>query len=162
MTTSLDLNLYPAIYRTSIWKRSLKILGAMTLFLLYVLARMDTLDRPVAPSLLVFIILLALFLLLTSANATFVKVTLYLDRIELATLFYTKSMSRADAAKLQHRLFGAPVLISRKGLSGSIHAARERGGVACGPSLRHARFRDRSARFVPKGFAVFGMAPAPD
>jgi hypothetical protein len=77
VTTSLDLNLYPAIYRTSIWKRSLKILGAMTLFLLYVLARMDTLDRPVAPSLLVFIILLALFLRLTSANASFVKVTLY-------------------------------------------------------------------------------------
>jgi hypothetical protein len=117
VTTSLDPSLYPASYRTSVWRGGLKILGAMTLFFLTVVARTDLLDRGVAPSVLVFIILCALFLLLTLVNVIFARVTLYPDRIDRVTWFGRKSMLRADVVKLERRrLFRIPILVSKRGL----------------------------------------------
>ncbi len=119
VTTSLDPSLYPTSYRTSVWRGGLKILGVMTLFFLTVVARTDILDRGVAPSVLVFIILCALFLLLTLANVIFAQVTLYPDRIERITWFGRKSMLRADVVKLERRrrLFSRSLyLASRRGL----------------------------------------------
>jgi hypothetical protein len=60
---------------------------------------------------------MALFLLLTSVNGIFAKVTLYPDRIERVTWFGRKSMLRADVTKLQRRrLFRIPILVSKRGL----------------------------------------------
>jgi hypothetical protein len=119
VTPPLNPNLYPASYRTSVWKGGLKILGAMTVFWLTVLARTDIIDRAVAPSVLIFVILCALFLLITLLNVTFARVTLYPDRIERLTLFGTKTMLRADVVKLERRrrlFFQSYILVSRKGL----------------------------------------------
>jgi hypothetical protein len=116
MIASLDPSLYPASYRTSAWRGSLKILGFMALFLLSVLGRTHIIDRGVAPWVLVFIILMALFLLLTLINIIFAQITLYPDRIERVTWFGRKSMPRADVAKLQRRgLFKTPLLVSKRG-----------------------------------------------
>jgi hypothetical protein len=117
MTTPLDPSLYPASYRTSVWRGGLKILGIMTLVLVTILARTQIIDRGVAPSTLVFIILMLLFFLLTLVNGIFAQVTLYPDRIERVTWFGRKSMPRADVAKLERRgLFRIPILVSKKGL----------------------------------------------
>ena len=116
MATPLDPSLYPASYRPSVWKGSLKILGGMTVFWFYVLGRTDMLwDGRVAP----FTLLCALFLLLVLINVTFGKVTLYPDRIERSTLFGTKTMLRSDVVKLERRrrLFSRSLyLVSSKGL----------------------------------------------
>ncbi len=115
MTTPLDRNLYPASYRTSVWKGGLKVLGGMALFSFYVLGRTDMLYRgEVAP----FAMLCALFLLLILINVTFAKVMLYPDRIERVTLFGTKTMLRADVVKLERRrrlFFRSLYLVSGKG-----------------------------------------------
>jgi hypothetical protein len=117
MTTALDPSLYPSSYRTSVWSGGLKILGALTLFFVTVLARTDILDGGVAPSVLIFITLCTLFALLTLVNIIFARVTLYPDRIERVTWFGTTSMLRADVVKLEkRRLFKVPILVSRRGL----------------------------------------------
>jgi hypothetical protein len=111
----LDPSLYPASYRTSVWKGGLKVLGGMALFSFYVLGRTDVLDRG---AVLPFTLLCALFLLLVLINVTFAKVTLYPDHIERVTLFGTKTMLRADVVKLERRrrLFSKSLyLVSGKG-----------------------------------------------
>ena len=115
MATLLDPSLYPSSYRASIWRGGLRVFGFMTLFLLSVLGRTHIIDRRVAPWVLVFIIVMAIFLLLTLINIMFAQVTLYPDRIERVTWFGRKSMARADVAKLQRRgLFKIAVLVSRR------------------------------------------------
>jgi hypothetical protein len=116
VTPPLDPNLYPASYRTSVWKGGLKVLGGMALFWFYIIAHTDVLYRGgVAP----FTMLCALFLLLILINVTFAKVTLYPDHIERVTLFGTKTMLRADVVKLERRrrlFFRSLDLVSGKGL----------------------------------------------
>jgi len=120
MTTSLDPSLYPASYRTSVWRGGPKILWVVAFFLLGVLGRTHIIDRGVAPGLLVFIILLFVFVLLTFVNVTFAKVTLYPDHIERVSWFGRKSMLRADVIKLERRrsliIFKVPLLVSKRGL----------------------------------------------
>jgi hypothetical protein len=115
VATPLDPSLYPANYRTSVWKGGLKVLGGMTLFGFYILAHTHVLYRgAVAP----FTVLCALFLLLILINVTFARVTLYLDHIERITLFGAKTMLRADVFKLERRrrlFFRSLYLVSRKG-----------------------------------------------
>jgi hypothetical protein len=116
MATPLDPSLYPASYRTSVWKGGLKMLGGMTLFWFYVLGRTDMLwNGRVAP----FTLLCAFFLLVVLINVTFAKVILYPDRIERITLFGTKTMLRDDVVKLERRrrsFFKSLYLVSKKGL----------------------------------------------
>ena len=116
MATLLDPNLYPASYRAPVWKGCLKVVGFMTLFPFLVLGRTHIVDRGVAPWVLVFTILMAIFLLLTLINAIFARVTLYPDHIERVTWFGKKSMLRADVAKLERRGFfiKIPILVSKR------------------------------------------------
>jgi hypothetical protein len=120
MTTSLDPSLYPASYRTSVWRGGIKILVIMSLSAVALLARTHMVERGIAPWLLVWMTLLLLILLVTFANITFAKVTLYPDRIERVTWFGRKSMLRADVVKLERRrfliFFTVPLLISKRGL----------------------------------------------
>src|SRR5712664_1288225 len=103
MTTPLDPSLYPASYRTSVWRGGMKILGIMALFVVVILVRSQIIGRGSAPWVLVFIILLSLIFLVTIANITFAKITLYPDRIDRVTWFGRKSMLRADVVKLERR-----------------------------------------------------------
>jgi hypothetical protein len=120
MITSLDLSLYPASYRTSVWRGALKILFLMSFCLLGILGRTHIIGRGAAPGVLIFIILLLLFLLLTIANITFARITLYPDRIERVTWFGRRSMLRTDVVRLERRrsflIFKVPLLVSKRGL----------------------------------------------
>lgn len=116
LTPPLDPSLYPASYRTSVWKGGLAIFGTMTLFCIYIFAHTDVFYRgATAP----FAILCAILLLVILINTTFAKVVLYPDRIERVTLFGTKTMLRADVVKLERRrrLFSRSLyLTSKRGL----------------------------------------------
>lgn len=116
----LNPSLYPASYRTSVWRGGIKILGIMALLVAIILARSQIIGRGVAPWVLVFIILLSLIFLVTIANITFARITLYPDRIDRVTWFGRKSMFRADVVKLERRraliIFTVPLLISKRGL----------------------------------------------
>ena len=119
LTNSLDPALYPASYRISLWKGSLKVLGPVVVFLIYVLLRTDFLTRDVSPSVLVLLSLCSLCLVLVFINVTFARITLTPDRIERVTFFGTKSMLRADVAGLERRrrlFIETPILVSKKGL----------------------------------------------
>jgi hypothetical protein len=120
MTSSLDVSLYPASYRTSGWRGGIKILVIMSLSAVAMLARTHIPERGIAPWPLVWMTLLLLILLVTIANITFARVTLYPDRIERVTWFGRKSMLRADVVKLERRrllvFFTVPLLISKRGL----------------------------------------------
>jgi hypothetical protein len=120
MPTSPDPSLYPASYRTSVWRGGLRILGFMTLAVIGLFARSHIIERGGPDGLLVFIILGLLFLLLTLVNVTFAKVTLYPDRIERVSWFGRKSVLRADVVRLERRrafiIFKVPLLVSKRGL----------------------------------------------
>jgi hypothetical protein len=120
MTMPFDPTLYPASYRTSVWRGGIKILVIMSLVTIALLARTHMVERGIAPWLLVWLTLLLLIFLVTVANITFAKVTLYPDRIERVTWFGRKSMLRADVVKLERRrfliLFTVPLLISKRGI----------------------------------------------
>ena len=120
MTTPLSPSLYPASYRTSVWKGSLKILGSMAIFLLGVIARTHLIDRSIAPSLLILALVLIFVYFVTILNVTFARVTLYPDHIERTTWFGTKSLLRTDVVKLERRGKFKVVLISKRGLFDSI------------------------------------------
>lgn len=85
MITAFDPSLYPVSYRTSVWRGGMKILVIMTFTLAGILARTQIVEGRSAPWVLVFIILVLLSFLVTIANVTFAKVTLYPDRIERVT-----------------------------------------------------------------------------
>ncbi len=115
MTPPLDPGLYPASYRTPVWKGCLRIFGFMALFWFYTLAHPEVLY---SGGVALFAMLVTLLLLLALGNATFAKVTLYPDRIERVTWFGAKSVLRADVIKLErrrHLFFRNLYLVSRKG-----------------------------------------------
>src|ERR1700722_8163279 len=119
MTTPLDPSLYPASYRTSVWRGGLRILGFMTIAVIGLLARSQLIERGGPRWLSIFIILTLLFLLLISASVTFAKITLYSDHIERVTWLGRKSMLRADVVKLERRrsfiFFRTLYLTSKRG-----------------------------------------------
>jgi hypothetical protein len=119
MTTPLDPSLYPASYRTSVWRGVLRILVIMTLTLIVVLLQSHIIERGGPRWLLIAIVLGLLFFLVILANVTFGSVTLYPDHIERVTWFGKKSMLRADVVKLARRrlfiVFPVPILVSRRG-----------------------------------------------
>jgi hypothetical protein len=120
MTIPLDPNLYPASYRASVWRGSLRILGFMTVVVIGLLARTHVIGQGGPLWLLVFITLLLVFLLLTLVNNTFARIILYPDSIERVTWFGTRTVLRADVVKLERRrgflFFKSFNLVSKKGL----------------------------------------------
>jgi hypothetical protein len=93
----------------------------MAVILLGVVARTHVMDRGIAPSVLIFAMVLLLICFVTILNVTFAKVTLYPDRIERTSWFGKKSLLLADVASLERRgKYKVPILISKNGLFDSV------------------------------------------